>query len=155
MKIPFFQQLQSWAGQPVQQVVVATNGPARAGIERVLRHVLAELPEVLATAVVDVASGQLLASYAASREFRPGAVAGPNAEVVRQLGALLADGPPGTPPEALEEVLVTLRSQLHLLRLLPQGQQFLYVAVDCRDTNLGIAREVMRSGLERLNEAPG
>jgi hypothetical protein len=154
MKIPFFQQLQNWASSPVQQVVVAATGPARAGMERVLHHVLAELPEVLAIAVVDVASGQLLANYAASRDFRPGAVAAPNAEIVRQLGALLATGP-SDDPQALEEVLVTLRSQLHLLRLLPQGQQFLYVAVDCRDTNLGIAREVMRSGLERLENATG
>ncbi|WP_380266814.1 hypothetical protein [Hymenobacter caeli] len=153
MKIPFFQQLQNWAGQPVRQLVVAAAGPARAGIERVLRRVLAELPELLATAVVDVATGQVLAGYAASREFRPGAVAGPNAEVVRQLHALLGALP--EQQEQLEEVMVTLRSQVHLLRLLPQNRQFLYLAVDCRDTNLAIAREVMRSSLERFETLIG
>ena len=154
MNIPFFQRLQNWAGQPVQQLVVATAGPERAGLERALRHVLAELPELLATAVVDVATGQLLASFAASRDFRPGAVAGPNAEIVRQLRAL-PGGPGAAEQENLEEVLVTLRSQVHLLRLLPGSRQFLYLAVDCRDTNLAIAREVMRGGLERLRAAPG
>ncbi|MFD1468446.1 hypothetical protein ACFQ48_09435 [Hymenobacter caeli] len=145
--------MQNWAGQPVRQLVVAAAGPARAGIERVLRRVLAELPELLATAVVDVATGQVLAGYAASREFRPGAVAGPNAEVVRQLHALLGALP--EQQEQLEEVMVTLRSQVHLLRLLPQNRQFLYLAVDCRDTNLAIAREVMRSSLERFETLIG
>ena len=154
MKIPFFHQLQNLAGQPVQQLVVAATGPERAGIERMLRHVLAELPELLAIAVVDVASGRLLASYAASRDFRPAAVAGPNAEIVRQLQALLG-ALRLEQQENLEEVLVTLRSQVHLLRLLPHRQQFLYLAVDCLDTNLAIAREVLRGGLERLEIAPG
>jgi hypothetical protein len=98
--------------------------------------------------VVEAETGKPLATYTAERSLRPSAVAGFNAEVVRQVRASLAAQ--GIESEVLEEMLFTLPTQLHLLRLLPTGQQFIYLAVDCRDTNLGIARAVMQSSIELL-----
>jgi hypothetical protein len=109
---------------------------------------LAELPDLLMAAVVDVDTGKPLASYTSDGALRPSAVAGFNAEAVCQVRASLAAQ--GTPQEKVEEMLFTLPSQLHLLRLAPTGRTFLYLAVDRRDTNLGIAREVMRGGMQRL-----
>ncbi|RAK68155.1 hypothetical protein [Hymenobacter edaphi] len=141
MNIPFLQKL---TGPPLHQVVGA--GPAsaaRSAAESVLHRVLGGLPEVLAAAVVRIEGGQLLASYTTARELNPGKVAGFNAEVVRQQRLALAAL--GQPDEALEDILITLRTQLHLLRVLADGRRVLYVAVDCRDTNLGIARDVLRT----------
>ncbi|KUG08912.1 hypothetical protein ASU33_07330 [Solirubrum puertoriconensis] len=121
-------------------------GPASAernAAEHVLQRVLAGLPELLAAAVVRIDTGQLLACYTTARELNPAKVAAFNAEVVKQkrmaLAALQLEG------EVLEDILITLTSQLHLLRVLADGERVLYVAVDCRDTNLGIARDVLRN----------
>ncbi|MFD2721251.1 hypothetical protein ACFST9_21225 [Hymenobacter monticola] len=152
MKIPFLKQLQRLAGPAAHEVeLLAPAGPAGAAIERTMRHLLAELPDLLMAAVVEVASGKPLATYTVDRDLRPGAVAGFNAEAVRQVQAgLRAQGMAG---EQVEEMVFTLPSQLHLLRLVPTGQWFVYLAVDSRDTNLAIAREVMRGGLTLLEPA--
>ncbi|AII52316.1 hypothetical protein [Hymenobacter sp. APR13] len=143
MQIPFLQRLQALAGPALGKVVPADAGPPATAAAAQLQQVLAGLPELLAAAVVAIESGQALATYATSREFQLPKVLAFNAEVVRQqLRALQALGLPAD--EQLEEILITLRQQLHLMRLLPNGR-FLYVAVDCRDTNLGIARAVIRS----------
>ncbi|UPL48759.1 hypothetical protein [Hymenobacter sublimis] len=144
MPISFLQRLQELAGPAVNKVVSAAAGAEKVSAERIIHHLLVGLPELLGAAVVEVESGQALASYTTSREFNLSKVVGFNAEVVRQQRRALAVLQLG-PEEQLEEILITLHSQLHLLRLLPDGRRFLYVAVDCRDTNLGIAREVMRT----------
>ncbi|MBT9393165.1 hypothetical protein KLP40_08310 [Hymenobacter sp. NST-14] len=145
MQIPFLHHIQSLTGPPVNKIVgTAPAGPERTAAERVLTRVLSGLPELVAAAVGQVASGQLLASYTTSKDFNPAKIIGFNAEVIRQQRqAMQALRLP--PDEELTELLITLSSQLHLLRLLPDGKRFLYVAVDCHDTNLGIAREVMRT----------
>lgn len=145
MQIPFLQQIQTLTGPPVNKVVgTAPAGPERTAAERLLTRVLQGLPELIAAAVGQVASGQLLASFTTTKEFNPAKIIGFNAAVIRQQQqAMKALQLP--PDEQLTELLITLSSQLHLLRLLPDGKRFLYVVVDCHDTNLGIAREVMRT----------
>lgn len=148
MNIPFLKHFQRLTGPVTNQVVLATTGPASSSVEQAMQHLLAELPDLLMAAVVDVATGKPLATYMAERELRTAAVAGFNAEAVRQVRALVASQ--GLVEEHLEELVITLPTQVHLLRLLTTGQTFLYLAVDCQDTNLAIAREVMRSGIQLL-----
>lgn len=144
MHIPFLQRLQGLAGPAVNKIVSTASGPEKASSERILQQVLAGLPELLGAAVVLVEPANALATYTATREFAIGKSIGFYAEMVKQQRKAMAALQLG-PDEQLEEILITLHSQLHLLRLLPDGKRFLYVAVDCRDTNLGIAREVMRA----------
>ncbi len=47
--------------------------------------------------------------------------------------------------EAIEDILITLTNQLHLIKLVGDGKKFIYLVVNSRDTNLAIAREVLRS----------
>jgi hypothetical protein len=150
MKIPFLKQLQRLTG-PVANEVAIVAGPANGPIEQAMQHLLAELPDLLMAAVVEVATGKPLATYTTARELRPAAVAGFNAEAVRQVQASLAAQ--GAGHEYLEEMLFTLPSQLHLLGVVPSGRAFVYLAVDCRDTNLGIARAVMRGGMALVEPA--
>jgi hypothetical protein len=144
MQLPFLQRFQALTGPTVNKVVPVGSGPEAAAAEQLLQRVLTKLPEILGAAVVHLNSGQTLASYTTAREFNIGKVAGFNAEVIRQHHlAMQALQLPAE--EQLVDILITLHTQLHLLRLLPDGQRFLYVVVDCRDTNLGIARSVMRT----------
>ena len=145
MNIPFLKQLQRLAGPVVQEVEVEATGPVREPIERTMRHLLAELPDLLMAAVVEVSTGKPLATYTTERSLRPAAVAGFNAEAVRQVQASLRAM--GATAERLDEMLFTLPSQLHLLHLAPSGRVFVYLAVESRDTNLGIARAVMRGAI--------
>lgn len=147
MKIPFLKQLQRLTGPAANEVVVVVNGPASVGIEQAMRHLLAELPDLLMAAVMDVATGKPLATYTADRDLRPSVVGGFNAEAVRQMQASFAAQ--GI-VDSLEEMLFSLPRQMHLLHLVPSGRLFIYLAVDHRDTNLAIAREVMRGGIRLL-----
>jgi hypothetical protein len=148
MKIPFLKQLQRLTGPAANEVVAAASGPEGINTEAAIRHLLDELPDLLMAAVVEVSTGKLLASYTVDRSLRPAVVAGFNAEAVRQMQAMVAAHDMAA--EHLEEMLSTLHSQLHLLCLAPGGQRFVYLAVDSRDTNLGIARAVMRGSIQLL-----
>lgn len=149
MKIPFLTYITALGGPPTRQVVTTGAGPLAAGAAAALQHLLAELPELLLAAVLDVATGQPLATYAAERHWQPSLLAAPVAAAVRQLQQGLAT--PEQAGEVLQEVLLTLPSQLHLLRLRPGGRQFLYLAVDSRDTNLAIAQQLARQATELLS----
>lgn len=151
MKIPFLRHLPLLSGPPIRQVVAGAGHHLADGATAALQHLLTELPDLLLAAVLEVATGQPLATYAAERDYQPSLLATPTAAAVRQLQASQAAQGPAA--EALQEVVLTLPSQLHLLRLRPGGQQFLYLAVDTRDTNLAIARQLMQQAIEQLDGA--
>jgi len=144
MKLDFLQRLPFGAGRATHRIVpVGAAGPELTAAEAMLQRVLTDLPEVLVAAVVQLASGQALATYATAREFNLPKVCEHNAEVIRQTQQALKALQ--LPEEQIEDVLITLSGQLHLLRLLPSGRQLLYVVVDSHDTNLALARAVMQA----------
>jgi predicted regulator of Ras-like GTPase activity (Roadblock/LC7/MglB family) len=112
-----------------------------------VQNILNDLPGLLAVAVVDISSGMSLASHSNS-SINPDTAAAYNTEVVKQkqkaISALKLQG------EAIDDVLITLTNQLHLLKLVNDGKKFIYLVVNPRDTNLAIAREVMRAQAELL-----
>lgn len=119
----------------------------------VVENVRAELPQLLAVAVVDVESGACLAAHSNSPAIDPSTAAAYNAEVVRQkqkaMAALaLAD-------EHIEDILVTLSSQLHLLQLTATGDRLIYLVVKAQDTSLALAREVLRGQVGQLELVAG
>ena len=123
----------------------STSSPAG----KVVEEILNDLPGLLAVAVVDVASGMALASHSNSPALNPETAAAYNTEVVRQkqkaMSALKLTG------ENIEDILITLSNQLHLLKLTNGGSKFIYLAVNSRETNLAIAREVLRNTASQLN----
>ena len=52
--------------------------------------------------------------------------------------------------ERIDDILVTLSSQLHLLQLTTDSSRFIYLAVSAQYTNLAIAREVLRAQVSQL-----
>jgi hypothetical protein len=53
--------------------------------------------------------------------------------------------------ETIDDILITLTNQLHLIKLVADSKKFIYLVVNSRDTNLAIAREVVRAQNELLS----
>ncbi|OON68366.1 hypothetical protein [Hymenobacter sp. CRA2] len=123
----------------------SVNNPAG----KLVQGVIDDLPTLMAIAVVDVTSGMSLASHTNSPSINPDTAAAYNTEVVKQkqkaMSALKLTG------ENIEDILITLSNQLHLIKLNSTGSKFIYLVVNSRDTNLAIAREILRSHSAHLN----
>lgn len=123
----------------------SVNNPAG----KVVQDVITDLPGLVAIAVVDINSGMSLASHSNSPALNPDTAAAYNTEVVKQkqkaMAALKLTG------ESIQDILISLSNQLHLIRLNDAGNKFIYLVVNSRDTNLAIAREVLRAHAGQLN----
>ena len=132
------------APAPEPPAAPALSALVRAQAEELVQRVVQELPAFISVAVVEAATGRILAGRWAGHSGGAVEVAAANAEVVRQtrqcLAALqLADA------EQVADVLITLRQQLHLLRVLPQADWLLCLAMPTQDTNPALVRAVMQS----------
>ena len=88
--------------------------------------------------MVDSDSGMMLASEAGNGKFDLEAAGAANTEVVRAKNAAMqALGL----KDSIEDILITLTSQYHLIRPLASNPAvFIYVALDRKTANLGMAR---------------
>ncbi|MEV7117591.1 hypothetical protein [Kitasatospora griseola] len=97
----------------------------------------------LGAALVDYESGMSLGFLGGSQQLDLEVAAAANTEVVRAkmraLAVLSID-------DAIEDVLITLSTQYHLIRPLAdsQGSLFLYVALDRSRANLALARHSLK-----------
>jgi predicted regulator of Ras-like GTPase activity (Roadblock/LC7/MglB family) len=149
MNLPFLHRLPGLGKRPLHQVVASADAVAT-GAESALQYLLAELPELLMAAVITTGSGKVLASYATQPNLWPSTAAPFWTAAVQQLKA--SQAAQGPEPEQLKEILVTLPTQLHLLHLSPAGQHLLCLAIADADTNLALAREIMRQASTLINE---
>ena len=122
----------------------AISAETRAEAEALVRRVVQELPDFMTVAVVESATGRILAGQWAGHSGGAVEVAAANAEIVQQTRLAIEALALG-PEEQLEDILITLRRQLHLLRVLPAQNWLLYLAMRTQDTNLALARTVLRS----------
>ena len=117
--------------------------------DKIVESILNDLPGLMAVAVVDISSGMALASHSNVPGINPETAAAYNTEVVKQkqkaIAALKLTG------EKIEDILITLTHQLHLLKLNAKGTKFIYLVVNAREINLAIAREVLRAYSDDLN----
>jgi hypothetical protein len=100
----------------------------------------ADVNGVIATAAVDLESGMTLASKTNRNEFDLAVASAYNSELVKQklkiMKALKLNA-------HLEDMLLTLTDQLHLIKIMPGGSSFLYLAADRGATNLAILRSAV------------
>ena len=116
--------------------------------KQIVQDILTELPSLVAVAVIDTETGMPLASHTNSPDFDIETAAAYNTEVVKaKLKAVVALNIKQT----IQDILFTLTDQFHLLRLSPDGNMFVYLAVNSRDTNLAQARVVMRKSAGNLS----
>lgn len=113
-----------------------------------VKGILSELPTLLAVAVVETDSGMPLASHSNLADFDIETAAAYNTEVIKSklkaVQALKLN-------QKVQDVLLTLTDQLHLIKLSADGEKFIYLAVNSKDTNLAQARAIMKAHSSSLN----
>lgn len=116
--------------------------------KQTIKNIMAELPTLIAVAVVEIETGMPLASHANVSDFDIETAAAYNTEVVKSklkaVQALKLN-------QTVQDILLTLTDQLHLLKLSPTGDRFIYLAVNSKDTNLAQARQILKAHAVSLN----
>ncbi|MCA0044678.1 roadblock/LC7 domain-containing protein [Celeribacter litoreus] len=93
--------------------------------------------------LVDSETGLMLESESSRVSFDLEAAAAANTEVVRSKNAAMKVL--GLDHDHIEDILITLGTQLHLIRPLTDNPSvFLYLALDRQNANLGMARLSLR-----------
>jgi hypothetical protein len=116
-------------------------------LQDVINKIEAEMTGFIAASVVDLESGMTLAARSARSDFDLAVASAYNSELVKQkLKIVKALGLKTT----LEDVLLTLGDQLHLIKLFPGGNTFLYLAAERGSTNLAIVRNAVNKHVASL-----
>lgn len=103
----------------------------------VIAKIEADVTGVIATAAVDMESGMTLAAKSNRADFDLSVASAYNSELVKQKLKIVRALNLKT---NLEDMLLTLGDQFHLIKILPGGSTFLYLAADRSSTNLAILR---------------
>ncbi|MBJ6613514.1 hypothetical protein AB0N20_04715 [Streptomyces griseoincarnatus] len=115
-----------------------------ANTETALKECLSSIDGATAAALVDYTSGMALGTLGGGKDFNLEVAAAGNTDVVRsKLRTMELLGI----KEEIEDILITLNSQYHLIRLLKgRGGNglFLYLVLDAGRANLAMARHQMR-----------
>ena len=99
---------------------------------------LSEIAGFIGACLVDSDSGMMLAAEAGNGKFDLEAAGAANTEVVRAKNAAIKTL--GL-TDSIEDILITLDSQFHLIRPLQANPSvFIYVALDRKTANLAMAR---------------
>lgn len=136
MRIPFLNRL------VVKKITGDAVGATRSGAETLIQQLLLELPELVAVAVVDMASSKMVAAYTATTSFDPYKLPARSAELLRVLQRMLTA--PWLPDQQVTDLVVVLDEQLHCLRPMGQGRQLCYLVVRSADTNMSLVRDILR-----------
>jgi predicted regulator of Ras-like GTPase activity (Roadblock/LC7/MglB family) len=103
---------------------------------------------VIATAVVDLESGMTLAAKSNRPDFDLAVASAYNSELVKQKMKIMRAL---NLKSSLEDMLLTLSDQFHLIKFLPGGTSFLYLAADRSGTNLAILRNSVGKHVAELS----
>jgi predicted regulator of Ras-like GTPase activity (Roadblock/LC7/MglB family) len=113
----------------------------------VISRIESEMTGFIAASVVDLESGMTLAARSARSDFDLAIASAYNSELVKQkLKIVKALGLKTT----LEDMLLTLGDQLHLIKVFPGGHTFLYLAAERGSTNLAIVRNAVNKHVATL-----
>jgi predicted regulator of Ras-like GTPase activity (Roadblock/LC7/MglB family) len=109
-------------------------------LEDVINKIEGEMTGFIAASVVDLESGMTLAARSARSDFDLAVASAYNSELVKQKMKIVKALNLKT---TLEDMLLTLGDQLHLIKIFPGGHTFLYLAADRSSTNLAIVRNAV------------
>ncbi|ADI05750.1 hypothetical protein SBI_02629 [Streptomyces bingchenggensis BCW-1] len=113
-----------------------------ANTETSLKEALASIEGATGAALVDYTSGMALGTIGGSNSFDLNVAAAGNTDVIR---AKLRTMEHLGIKDEIEDILITLGSQYHLIRLLKrQNGLFLYLVLDSGRANLAMARHQLR-----------
>jgi len=113
--------------------------PSEKQIVETFEKVAADLPGFIAASLVDMESGMTLGLKSNRPDFDLSAASAYNSEMVKQKLKIMKALNLRT---TLEDMLLTLGDQIHVIKLIGQGT-FVYLAVDRSQSNLAIVRNVL------------
>lgn len=106
----------------------------------VISKIEADVNGFIAASVVDLESGMTLAAKSTRSDFDLTVASAYNSELVKQKLKIVKALNLKT---TLEDMLLTLGDQIHLIKVFPAGHTFLYLAADRASTNLAIIRNAV------------
>ena len=99
------------------------------------------VPGFIAVSVTEVATGVCYVSLSEKSDFDPELASAYNLEVVKaKLKAIEALGL----NSKLQDIIITLSDQLHMIDVSENGEYFIYLAVDSSSANLGMTRALLK-----------
>jgi hypothetical protein len=113
--------------------------PSEKQIQDVFERVASEIPGFIAASLVDLESGMTLGARTARSDFDLTAASAYNSEMVKQKLRIMRALNLRT---TLEDMLLTLGDQIHLIKLVTPSS-FVYLAADRASSNLAIVRNAV------------
>lgn len=108
------------------------------------------IPGYIAVSITEIESGVAYESHTSNNNFDPNLAAAYNLEVVKAklkaIEALDLD-------EQIEDITITLSSQVHIINIAPSKAYFIYLAVDSKSANLGITKSLLTKHKKALYKA--
>lgn len=102
-----------------------------------------------AVTVVDLGSAMTLGSFS-DGSLDPEVASAYNVEVVKaKLKAIKALGL----SEEIDDILITLKTQFHIINCTSDGKHMVYVAADQSKSNLALLRSLVRKGVAELQKS--
>lgn len=105
-------------------------------LQESLQKIQAEVAGFMGASVVDLETGMTLAAHSARADFDLSTASAYNSEMVKQKLKIIKALNLKT---TLEDMLLTLGDQIHLIKIITPGT-FIYMAAEKATTNLAIAR---------------
>lgn len=98
------------------------------------------VPGYIAIAITEIKSGISYYSNSAVADFDPELASAFNLEVVKaKLNAINALGL----SQAIDEIMISLTEQIHIIDISENNEYFIYLAVDSTKANLGLTRALL------------
>ena len=99
------------------------------------------IPGFIAVSVAEIASGISYYSSSVTADFDPELASAFNLEVVKaKMNAISVLGLKG---QEIDNIMITLSSQIHIIDIAANGEYFIYLAVDSTKANLGITKALL------------
>ncbi len=110
-------------------------------LEQFIDDIKKNVPGYIAVSVTEVSTGVCYVSNSITKDFDPEIASAYNLEVVKAkknaIKALEID-------TKIQDILITLEGQIHIIDVSENGEYFIYMAVDSDKANLGMTRAMLR-----------
>ncbi len=110
-------------------------------LNQFIEDIKTNVPGYIAVSVTEVATGVCYISHSDNPDFDPEIASAYNLEVAKaKQSAIKALGLEAK----IQDILITLTDQIHIIDLSENGEYFIYLAVDTEKANLGMTRALLK-----------
>jgi len=108
------------------------------------------VPGFIAVSVAEIKSGISYHSQSVVANFDPELASAYNLEVVKaKMNAIKALSLEG---QTIDNIMITLTSQIHIIDVSDNGDYFIYLAVDSTKANLGMTKSILNKYKKEIEE---